>query len=78
MRKATVEGIVGIALLVIAGFGLPWLYSEPELHETLIYCQSEDEVPVYEPCFWDAERSGNGKGESFIAYPNGTVEYIDN
>ena len=35
---------------------------------------SADGVAV--PCVWDAAERGNGLGRSFIAYPDGSLEFI--
>lgn len=37
-------------------------------------CLSDDGTsPVAGPCLWDARAQGNGQGDSFIAYPDGTL-----
>lgn len=37
-------------------------------------CAQEDSPG---PCYWDAERMGNGQGQSFVVHADQTVEYID-
>ena len=36
----------------------------------------EDEGQEYGPCFWDASKSGNGAGESFLLEEDGSVSYL--
>lgn len=40
-------------------------------------CVSEDGSGGTLPCRWDATTRGNGTGESFVVYPDGTTVYDD-
>lgn len=43
----------------------------------MVSCPSEDANGVGgQPCYWDATTSGNGRGKSFVAMPDGTVHYL--
>ena len=75
MRKSDVRalGVLGV-LLSLAFIIAPlmphtWGYDYPP-------CESESGDSVA-PCVWVAPERGNGKGRSFIAYPDGRVEYLD-
>lgn len=39
-------------------------------------CPTEDGYGISAPCLWDADKQGNGIGQSLINYPNGTFEYV--
>jgi hypothetical protein len=36
-------------------------------------CQTEDS----RHCVWNAQEQGNGRGHSFIAWPNGSTTYLN-
>lgn len=82
---------LGIALVLagaIGGFGAgygvglataPTPLPEPtpfavpaSLTDGFLPCTTEDSTA---PCYWDAEKRGNGIGRSFTVMPDGTVRY---
>ena len=46
---------------------------------TVVPCEYEDTIPeAGTACYWDAQTRGNGLGNSFMAYSDGTVIYANN
>ena len=46
---------------------------------TVVPCEDEDTIPeAGTACYWDAQTRGNGLGNSFMAYSDGTVIYANN
>ena len=46
---------------------------------TVVPCEDEDTIPeAGTACYWDAQTRGNGLGNSFMAYSDGTVVYANN
>lgn len=43
--------------------------------ERMAPCVSEDSTGEIAPCYWDASVRGNGKGQSFVKLPDGSIYY---
>lgn len=73
MRKYT--AIAGMILSLIGGFGIgTTFHAAPSSDSSLVLpnCKEEDS----RNCVWDAGKSGNGEGMTFIDY-HGTAFYAD-
>lgn len=67
VRVARRFAVIGV---LAAGFlaGMAWPSDAP----TYPPCATEDSPG---PCYWDAQKQGNGQGRSFLVHANGTVTY---
>lgn len=65
LRPTIIAAFIVAAVLML--FASPLMQNEP-----LPPCPTEDSAG---PCYWDAERQGNGTGQSFTVNPDGSVTY---
>lgn len=67
MRKFIVSAVATVAVSFV---GANVASAEAPKDMPIPACKSED-GKSQELCYWDAEKRGNGKGESFISYDYG-------